>query len=129
MRRFALIDDYLDRKRAELDRWNERLVAAGRDPVNGRRATNIGTFRAYVVAYLRSHARVSQDMTMLVRQLQPGPQGLPLEIYCFTATTAWADYESIQADIFDHLLAILPEFGLRLFQEPSGQDVRRLLAA
>ncbi|QEH81099.1 mechanosensitive ion channel [Sphingomonas sp. C8-2] len=129
MRRFALIDDYLDRKRAELDRWNEQLAAAGRDPVNGRRATNIGTFRAYVVAYLRSHARVSQDMTMLVRQLQPGPQGLPLEIYCFTATTAWADYESIQADIFDHLLAILPEFGLRLFQEPSGQDVRRLLAA
>jgi miniconductance mechanosensitive channel len=129
MRRFALIDDYLDRKRAELDRWNERLAAAGRDPVNDRRATNIGTFRAYVVAYLRSHARVSQDMTMLVRQLQPGPQGLPLEIYCFTATTAWADYESIQADIFDHLLAILPEFGLRLFQEPSGQDVRRLLAA
>jgi miniconductance mechanosensitive channel len=127
MRRFALIDDYLDRKQEELEQWNARLAEAGRDPVNTRRVTNIGTFRAYVIAYLRAHARIAQGMTQLVRQLQPTPQGLPLEIYCFTSTTAWGEYESIQADIFDHLLAILPEFDLRLFQEPSGLDIRRLL--
>ncbi len=126
MRRFALIDDYLDRKQVELDQWNARLAEAGRDPVNTRRVTNIGTFRAYVIAYLRAHARIAQDMTQLVRQLQPTPQGLPLEVYCFTSTTAWAEYESIQADIFDHLLAILPEFDLRLFQEPSGLDMWKL---
>jgi len=126
MRRFALIDDYLDRKQEELEQWNARLAEAGRDPVNTRRVTNIGTFRAYVIAYLRAHARISQGMTQLVRQFDPTPQGLPLEIYCFTSTTAWADYESIQADIFDHLLAILPEFGLRIFQEPSGIDLSAL---
>ncbi|MDT9600047.1 mechanosensitive ion channel family protein [Sphingosinicella rhizophila] len=129
LRRFALIDAYLDRKVSEIDDWNLRLAEAGREPVNGRRLTNIGTFRAYVFAYLKAHGRIAQDMTLLVRQLQPTPQGLPLEIYCFTSTTAWGDYENIQADIFDHLLAILPEFGLRLFQEPSGLDLRRMLAA
>jgi len=125
MRRFALIDDYLDRKQAELEQWNARLAEAGRDPVNTRRVTNIGTFRAYVVAYLRAHANISQGMTQLVRQLDPTPQGLPLEIYCFTSTTEWLDYEAIQSDIFDHFLAILPEFGLRAFQEPSGMDIRQ----
>ncbi len=123
LRRFALIDGYLDRKQAELERHNETLIAEGKDPVNARRVTNIGTFRAYVQAYLQSHPRIHQEMTMLVRQLQPGPTGLPLEIYCFTSSTAWAEYESIQADIFDHLYAILPEFGLRVFQQPSGADV------
>lgn len=129
MQRFALIDEYLDRKQVELERSNAALIAAGRDPVNTRRVTNIGTFRAYVMAYLKSHGSIAQDMTMLVRQLQPTAQGLPLEIYCFTNTTAWAEYEPIQADIFDHLIAILPEFGLRLFQDPGGQDIVRLISA
>jgi miniconductance mechanosensitive channel len=128
MQRFALIDEYLDRKQVELERSNAILIEAGRDPVNTRRVTNIGTFRAYVAAYLRTHAGIAQDMTMLVRQLQPTAQGLPLEIYAFTNTTAWAEYESIQADIFDHLMAILPEFGLQLFQAPGGQDVARLMS-
>lgn len=128
LRRFALIDDYLERKAEELDIWNARLVEAGRDPVNTRRSTNLGTFRAYVESYLRTHTRVHQGMTLLVRQLQPTDSGLPLEIYCFTSTTAWAEYEGIQADIFDHLLAILPEFGLRLFQQPSGADMAGLAA-
>ncbi|MNY67900.1 Miniconductance mechanosensitive channel YbdG [compost metagenome] len=74
--------------------------------------------------YLRHHARLRQDMTLLVRQLSPTADGLPLELYCFTNTTAWVQYEAIQADIFDHLLAILPEFGLRVFQYPSGADLR-----
>lgn len=122
MRRFLLIDDYLADKSAEMADWNAKLVAAGRDPVNMRRSTNIGAFRAYVQNYLESHPGIRQDMTLLVRQLQPTETGLPLEIYAFTATVAWAEYEAIQGDIFDHLLAILPEFGLRLFQSPSGAD-------
>ncbi len=127
LRRFALIDAYLERKREELERFNEVLLAQGRDPVNTRRVTNIGTFRAYVVAYLAAHPRVHQGLTQMVRQLQPGPTGLPLEIYCFTATTAWVEYEGIQADIFDHLYAIVPEFGLSVFQEPTGADLGRWL--
>ncbi|HRO02459.1 MAG TPA: mechanosensitive ion channel [Terricaulis sp.] len=126
LRRFALIDDYLDAKQQELEDWNARLIEAGRDPVNTRRVTNVGTFRAYVGAYLAAHPRIAQNMTLLVRQLDPTPQGLPIEIYCFTNTTAWGEYENIQGDIFDHLLAILPEFGLRQFQEPSGADLQTL---
>jgi miniconductance mechanosensitive channel len=126
MRRFLLIDDYLADKSAEMADWNAKLVEAGRDPVNMRRSTNIGAFRAYVQNYLENHPRIRQDMTLLVRQLQPTETGLPLEIYAFTATVAWAEYEAIQGDIFDHLLAILPEFGLRLFQSPSGADFGQL---
>ena len=129
LKRFALIDPYLDAKRAELEAWNRELLTAGKDPVNTRRVTNVGTFRAYVESYLRSHPRIHDGMTLLVRQLQPTATGLPLEIYCFTRTVAWAEYEAIQADVFDHLIAILPEFGLRLFQQPSGLDVARLATA
>ena len=131
LRRVALIDEYLDAKRAELEAWNAQREAAGKDPVNARRVTNLGTFRAYALAYLRAHAGIRDDMTLLVRQLDPGPTGLPLEIYCFTATTAWAEYEGIQSDIFDHLLAILPQFGLKVFQSRSDAplDVRLHRAA
>jgi len=128
MRRFDLIDDYLEEKAAELQVWNSRVLEAGRDRVNTRRATNLGTFRAYVQQYLAQHARIHPGMTQLVRQMQPTETGLPLEIYCFTSTVAWAEYEAIQSDIFDHLLAILPEFDLRLFQQPSGADFARLAA-
>jgi miniconductance mechanosensitive channel len=127
--RIALIRDYLDRKQDELGEWNARLGDAGREPANARRVTNIGTFRAYVVAYLRARTDIADGMTLIVRQLAPTPQGLPLEIYCFTGTTAWSDYEDIQSDIFDHLLAILPAFHLRPFQEPSGRDLQARLAA
>jgi miniconductance mechanosensitive channel len=129
LRRFALIDAYLDRKQAELEEFNAKLIAEGKDPVNTRRVTNVGTFRAYVQAYVENHPRIHKGMFILVRQLQPEPTGLPLEIYAFTSTTAWAEYESIQADIFDHLYAILPEFGLRVFQQPSGEDIRRAVTA
>jgi len=127
LQRIALLDDYLERKRAQLEEHNRQLLAVGKDPVNTRRVTNVGTFRAYVQAYLQSHPSINQEMTCMVRQLQPGPAGLPLEIYCFTSTTRWVEYEGIQADIFDHLYAILPEFGLRVFQEPAGSDVRQVL--
>lgn len=127
LRRIALIDDYLEAKREELDAHNRGLDASGRDPVNARRVTNLGTFRAYAVAYLRAHPRLRQDMTLLVRQLEPGATGLPLEVYCFTADTGLREYEDIQADIFDHLLAVLPRFGLRLYQQPGGADVAAAL--
>ncbi|MEY3668487.1 MAG: hypothetical protein RL572_2027 [Pseudomonadota bacterium] len=124
LRRFRLLGEYLERKEEEIRKWNRELEEQGRDPVNSRRITNIGTFRAYVERYLRAHKGVHQGMVLLVRQLAPTSDGLPLEVYCFTNTVVWADYEGIQSDIFDHLLAILPEFGLRVFQHPSGADMR-----
>ena len=127
LRRFRLLGPFLEKKDAELREWNARELAGDTNPVNARRFTNIGIFRAYVVAYLKAHKRLTAKQTLMVRQLDPSPQGLPLEIYCFTGTTNWLDYEGIQSDIFDHLLAILPEFDLRLFQEPSGMDVRGLV--
>src|SRR5690606_28610850 len=126
--RFVLLREYLAQKERELAEWNAGLGEDAQLPVNARRITNLGTFRAYVERYLRRHPGVHQDMTLLVRQLQPGADGIPLEIYCFTNDTRWAVYEGIQSDIFDHLLAILPEFGLRVFQQPGGADFRALLA-
>lgn len=86
--------------------------------------TNIGTFRAYALAYLKSHVDINPGMTCMVRQLEPTSQGIPLEIYCFTRTTVWVDYERIQGDIFDYLITVMPEFGLSLYQQPSGADMR-----
>ena len=124
--RFALLRNYIGDKKRELADYNAALELEVDDAVNRRRLTNIGTFRAYALNYLKNHPRIHKGMTLLVRQLAPGPQGLPLEIYCFTSTTAWADYEDIQSDVFDHLLAIVPEFGLRLFQQPAGSDLAGL---
>lgn len=124
--RFRLLQKYLTEKQQEIDTWNKALAEQGKEPVNTRRITNIGTFRAYVVHYLQNHSGIHQEMTQLVRQLSPGADGLPLEIYCFTNTIAWLAYENIQSDIFDHMLAILPEFGLRVYQHPSGMDLREL---
>ncbi|MFT0860595.1 mechanosensitive ion channel family protein [Ancylobacter sp. G4_0304] len=123
--RFRHLEAYLERKQRELKEWNSQLGERSTIRANMRRITNAGTFRAYVEAYLRSHPQLHQNMTLLVRQLPPSPEGLPLEIYCFTSTTAWAAYESIQADIFDHLFSLLPEFGLSVFQSPSGADFKR----
>ncbi|WP_339410389.1 mechanosensitive ion channel family protein [Pseudomonas sp. EA_35y_Pfl2_R5] len=126
LQRFLLLGQYLSSKQSELLSWNTALAEASQEPANTRRVTNIGTFRAYVEHYLRQHPGIHQEMTQLVRQLHPTADGLPLELYCFTNTIAWARYEAIQSDIFDHLLAILPEFGLRVFQHPSGADMREL---
>ena len=126
LHRFRLLSDYLKDKQTDIDDWNRKLEEQGQEPVNTRRITNIGTFRAYVDRYLRSHPGIHQEMTLMVRQLAPTPDGLPLELYCFTNTVAWVNYEGIQGDIFDHLLAILPEFGLRVFQHPSGNDLRQM---
>ena len=115
---------YIERKTRELADWNA-MLGPGEEAADRRRLTNIGTFRAYVESYLKAHPLLRQDMTMIVRQLPPEPEGLPIEIYCFTNTVAWVAYEGIQSDIFDHLYGILPEFGLAVFQSPSGRDFMR----
>jgi len=129
LRKFSLLSGYLDKKRAELRQWNEERPECKDYAGNARRLTNIGTFRAYVLAYLQAREDISDTATMLVRQLAPTQSGLPLEIFCFTTTTVWAEYERIQADIFDHLLSILPEFDLLLYQQPTGRDMRALAGA
>jgi len=121
--RFALLKDYIQRKKQELVDYHEGVATDVDSDVNKRRLTNIGTFRAYAYNYLKNHPKVHKEATLIVRQLAPGPEGLPLEIYCFTNTTEWAVYEDIQSDVFDHLLAIVPEFGLRLYQKPAGADL------
>ena len=126
LERFALLREHFATKRRELAAATESLGEAKQEIVNRRRLTNAGVFRAYVRNYLLKHPQLNPEMTLLVRQLEPGPEGLPIEIYCFTATTEWLKYEDVQADIFDHILAILPEFGLRLFQKPTGWDLRHL---
>lgn len=129
MRGIQLLTSYLDRKIAEIDEYNRVHECDSTRLINGRRLTNLGVFRAYVDAYLRSQSRIRDDFTFLVRQLEPSTNGMPLEIYVFTATIQWAVYESIQADLFDHLLAVLPEFELRVLQIPGGSDVRAVADA
>ncbi len=124
--RFALLKDYIKDKEQEMTDYNARLETEVDAEVNRRRLTNVGTFRAYAYNYLKNHPKIHAGMTLMVRQLAAGPEGLPLEIYCFTNTTVWATYEDIQSDIFDHLLAIVPEFGLRLYQKPAGSDLANL---
>lgn len=125
--KFRLLNDYIKQKTEEISGWNKQLPTNFRGAQNERRLTNIGTFRAYIFQYLKSRADINENMTLMVRQLDPTPQGLPLEVYCFTSTTDWVKYEGIQSDIFDHLYAILPAFGLRVFQEPSGGDIKSLI--
>jgi len=117
-----LLKDYLIEKKSEIRSNNPK----GEIPVNQKRLTNIGTFRKYVEAYLYSNPKIHNNMTFLVRQLQPTEKGLPLEIYVFSNDQEWANYEAIQADIFDHILAIVPEFNLRVFQNPTGDDFQKL---
>ena len=121
------IATYLKKKEAEIETYNEAMgEKADKNRVNGRRLTNVGTFRAYIEAYLRHHPDINQEMTLLVRHLAHDGRGLPIEIYCFSTNKNWAPYESIQADIFDHLLAVAREFDLELFQEPSGNDFSKI---
>jgi miniconductance mechanosensitive channel len=124
--KFALLKDYIAQKNAELQAFNTALDSPGEDGVNLRRLTNIGTLRAYIYNYLKNHPRIIKDMTLIVRQLQSGNEGVPIEVYCFCNDTNWSNYEGIQSDIFDHLFAITPEFGLQVYQSPAGTDLQRL---
>ena len=126
LKEFLLLDQYLDHKSTELVEFNQKL--SNTSPCNQRRLTNIGTFRAYVELYLNQHPNISKHQSLIVRQLQPTEKGLPLEIYAFSNQIAWKDYEAIQSDIFDHLIAILPEFGLKIYQAPSGYDMQIALS-
>ncbi|EDQ4606965.1 mechanosensitive ion channel family protein [Salmonella enterica] len=123
-----LLKPYLTSRHQEIDEWNKQLNAP-ESALNHRRMTNIGTFRAYLNEYLRHHPRIRKDMTLMVRQLAPDDHGLPIEIYAFTNTVVWLEYESIQADIFDHIFAVVEEFGLRIHQTPTGSDIRALSGA
>jgi len=120
--RFDLLKGYLQSRLDEVNAHNQTVNTDLSELVNGRRLTNIGTFRAYIMAYLKNHPQIRQDRTFLIRQLEPGDNGLPIEIYIFTDTTVWAEYEAIQADIFDHLLAVIPEFDLAPFQNSTGKE-------
>lgn len=126
LRGLQFLRPYIDERGQQITTWNQENGFDTNVPGNGRQMTNVGCFRAYVASYLHQHPQIRQDMTFMVRQLAPGPTGLPLQIYVFTITTAWAEYESIQSDIFDHLYAVLPLFDLRPFQHPTGSDMRQL---
>ncbi|MFA7576744.1 MAG: mechanosensitive ion channel domain-containing protein, partial [Candidatus Muiribacteriota bacterium] len=120
------LKDYITAKKEEIDKYNKDNNIDTSSPVNGRRITNIGTFRVYIKNYLAANPHIHKNLISMVRQLPPTEQGLPIEIYCFTNDTAWVNYEAIQADIFDHLLSVIEEFDLRVYQLPSGADIRLL---
>lgn len=124
-----LLKDYIVNRQKEIDEYNKKnRLDRNANSVNGRAMTNIGVFRAYITRYLQQHPGISQDATLMVRQLAPTENGLPLEVYCFTNTTVWTEYERIQSDIFDHLFAVAQEFDLRLFQNPSGNDIKQFIS-
>ncbi|MEI6748609.1 MAG: mechanosensitive ion channel family protein [Bacteroidales bacterium] len=125
-RKIRLISEYVDQKEAELNTYNIENNIDDEVLINGRRQTNLGVFRAYLEAFLQNHPMVHQDMTLLVRQLQPTDLGIPMEIYVFSRITEWAAFENLQSDIFDHILAIIPLFDLQVFQSPTGDDFRKL---
>ncbi len=127
-KKIRVLRQYLEEKEKEIDEFNKKVGADTSNRINGRRLTNIGTFRKYLEQYLKNHPKIHQDMTFLVRHLQPTEKGIPIEIYVFSNDQAWANYEAIQADIFDHIMAVAPEFGLRIFQNPTGEDWRNLLS-
>ena len=125
-KKFELLKDYIDEKLSDIEKENTERGVDNSELINGRRLTNVGTFRAYLKLYLKNRKDIHKGLTFLIRQLSPGPNGLPIEIYVFTTTTAWIEYEDIQADIFDHIFAVIPEFELNAFQSPSGADLKSL---
>jgi miniconductance mechanosensitive channel len=125
--RFDLIRDYVIQKEAEVIEFNKSRNIPDEDRISGRRQTNVGVFRKYLEVYLHQHPMINQEMTFLVRQLHPTTTGLPIEIYVFCKDKAWANYEAVQADIFDHIFAVIPEFELKVFQQPSGADFSKVL--
>ncbi len=129
-RKMVLIKDYIDKRQLEIDNYNQKHDIDNSERINGRWMTNVGVFRAYLRQYLSNHPKIHRDLTFLIRQLAPGATGLPIEIYVFSNDITWINYESIQSDIFDHIIAALSRFNLRIYQQPSGHDlssVARLL--
>lgn len=126
-KRFQIIKKYIEHKEVEIAEFNKKQNVDTSEVINGRKLTNIGTFREYLKAYLKNREDVNNDFTFLVRQLTPGPNGIPIEIYVFASTTVWGKYEEIQADIFDHVFAVVTEFELSIFQNPTGKDFRSII--
>ena len=127
LRRISLLKNYLADKEKEIEAWNQQNADAS-NPINARSLTNIGTFRAYIREYLKNHPKISENETLLVRQLQPTENGIPIELYVFTTDNRWVNYEDIQSDIFDHLLSVMPEFGLSAFQASSDQSIKSMIS-
>ena len=125
-RKFQNVADYVDATEKEIQEYNRQFEIDNTVGLNGRRQTNIGVFRAYLMGYLRNNENIDQDMTMMVRQLQSTDAGIPIEIYAFSRVQDWIPYENIQSDIFDHILAAVPMFDLQIFQNPTGSDLRAL---
>ncbi|MDT8308178.1 MAG: mechanosensitive ion channel [Bacteroidales bacterium] len=128
LKKFKYIESYIENRQEEINKYNEKINSDAPAQYYGRRQTNIGIFRAYIQAYLQNSPNINTDMMLMTRQLPPANQGLPLEIYAFTNTTDWVAYEGIISDIFDHLLAVIHEFDLKTFQDPSGVDFQRLIS-
>lgn len=130
LKKIELLKDYLSGKEAEITAFNAKRNVK-ENLINGRHLTNLGTFRRYAELYLASRPYVvsgDANFTLMVRQLKQEAQGLPLEVYCFLNTTVWTDYEALQSDIFDHLFAVLPQFGLYAYQQPSGRNIAQGVA-
>ena len=125
--KYELLREYIQEKLEEIGMYNAVKEEGNPELIpDVRRLTNIGTLRAYIVSYLRSHPKIHEGMTLIVRQLEPGPEGIPMQIYAFSNDTNWVNYEGLQSDIFDHIFAMVPEFGLRIYQKPSGADLEAL---
>lgn len=127
LKRIHIIKDYIVDRKAEIEKYNQDNKINTDEISNGRRMTNLGTFRAYLLAYIKNHPKINKELTILVRQLAPTEKGIPIQIYAFSNDIAWANYEAIQADIFDHVLAVIKQFELEIFQSPSGGDFKRLV--
>lgn len=124
-RRIHLLAGYIDETEQRVRQYNEaREVTPADSPANGLRQTNLGVFRAYLQRYIEHLPSTNTDLTCLVRQLAPTEKGIPMEVYFFCRNKDWISYEQVQSDVFDHILAVIPEFGLRVFQAPSGADFR-----
>ena len=121
-KKIALIRDYIDKKQEDIDAYNSKNNIDKTVLANGRNLTNVGIFREYMYRYVDQHPKVNKKLVALVRQLSPGEKGLPLELYCFTRDKQWIDHENIAADIFDHVLAVVPQFDLEIFESPSGKE-------
>lgn len=125
-KKIRYLEDYMTEKEAEIKEYNKRYSEDSNLLINGRHMTNIGTFRIYITEYLNHHSGLHKEMSVMVRQLPPAEHGLPIEIYAFTNNTNWDNYERVQADIFDHIFSVAEEFGLRIFQNPTGYDVKQI---
>jgi miniconductance mechanosensitive channel len=127
LKRIHFLKEYIEQRSKEIEAFNKKMEFDTTMPVNGRRMTNLGVFRKYLEAYLTNHPRVNSNAIQMVRQRQPTDHGIPLEVYCFSAEKTWVVYEGVQSDIFDHILAVVPEFELRIFQSPTGEDFQKLV--